>query len=119
MGARPPATLGTFLRIVTFGHVRQMDAVSARSAAGLARQLKLIDTGAAVTCVDIDDTIRRINGYAKQGSGCCYSGVKGLNALLPTASTASTAPVRVATRLRKGSAHSPRGAARRGWSPTA
>jgi hypothetical protein len=38
-GARPPTTLGTFLRSVTFGHVRQMDTVSARSAAGgLARR---------------------------------------------------------------------------------
>lgn len=51
-------------------------------------------------------------GYAKQGAGFAYSGVKGLNALLATVSTASSAPVIVATWLRKGSANSARGAAR-------
>ena len=51
-------------------------------------------------------------GYAKQGAGYGYSGVKGLNALLATVSTPLAAPVSVATRLRKGSAHSARGAAR-------
>ena len=65
-----------------------------------------------MTFVDIDDTIRSTYGYAKQGTGYGYSGVKGLNAFLATASTASSAPVIVATRLRKGSANSARGAAR-------
>jgi len=65
-----------------------------------------------VTYVDMDDTMRRTYGYAKQGSGYGYSGVKGLNALLATASTAGSAPVIVATRLRKGSANSARGAVR-------
>jgi hypothetical protein len=51
-------------------------------------------------------------GYAKQGAGYGYSGVKGLNALLATVSTPTNAPVIVATRLRKGSANSARGAAR-------
>jgi len=32
--------------------------------------------------VDIDDTVRRTYGYAKQGAGRGYTGVKGLNALL-------------------------------------
>ena len=49
---------------------------------------------------------------AKQGAGYGYSGVKGLNALLATLSTPSAAPVIVASRLRKGSANSARGAAR-------
>ena len=31
-----PSTLGTFLRVFTFGHVRQLDAVAARVLAGLA-----------------------------------------------------------------------------------
>ena len=60
----------------------------------------------------MDDTIRRTYGYAKQGTGYGYSGVKGLNALLATVSSADRAPVIVATRLRKGSANSARGAAR-------
>ena len=42
--------------------------------------------------------------------------IRGLNAFLATASTPSSAPVIVATRLRKGSANSAR--ARPGWSPT-
>ena len=111
-GVRAPSTLGTFLRAFRFGHVRQLDAVAARFVAGLAQRSPLIPTGAGVTYVDIDDTMRRTFGYAKQGAGYGYSGVKGLNALLATVSTGSSAPVIVATRLRKGSANSARGAAR-------
>jgi hypothetical protein len=36
-GVRAPSTLGTFLRGFTFGHVRQLDAVAARTLTGLAR----------------------------------------------------------------------------------
>ena len=112
VGVRAPSTLGTFLRAFRFGHVRQLDAVAARLLAGLARQAPIIATGAEVTFLDIDDTVRATFGYAKQGAGYGYSGVKGLNALLATVCTATTAPVIVATRLRKGSANSARGAAR-------
>jgi hypothetical protein len=56
--------------------------------------------------------VRATYGYAKQGAGYGYSGVKGLNALLATLSTPASAPVVVASRLRKGSANSARGAAR-------
>jgi hypothetical protein len=65
-----------------------------------------------VTYLDIDDTVRSTFGYAKQGVGYSYTGVKGLNALQATVSSASSAPVIVASRLRKGSANSARGAAR-------
>src|SRR5664280_1107332 len=88
---RAPSTLGTFLRAFTFGHVRQLDAVA---------------------YVDIDDTVKATYGYAKQGAGYGYSGVKGLNALLATVSSPLAAPVIVATRLRKGSTNSARGALR-------
>jgi hypothetical protein len=111
-GVRAPTTLGTFLRAFTFGHVRQLDAVAARFLVALAGQVELVDRAAAVTYVDVDDTVRRTYGYAKQGAGYGYSGVKGLNALLAIASTGASAPVIVATRLRKGSANSARGAAR-------
>jgi len=111
-GVRAPSTLGTFLRGFRFGHVRQLDAVAARFLAGLTRHAPLISRAAEITFVDIDDTIRSTYGYAKQGTGYGYSGVKGLNALLATVSTAVSAPVIVATRLRKGSANSARGAAR-------
>jgi hypothetical protein len=111
-GVRASSTLGTFLRAFRFGHVRQLDAVAARFLAGLARRSPLITAGEDVTYVDVDDTMRATFGYAKQGTGYGYTGVKGLNALLATVSTASSAPVIVATRLRKGSANSARGAAR-------
>ena len=62
--------------------------------------------------VYIDDTIVEVYGHAKQGASFGYSGVRGLNALLATVSTEQAAPVIAAQRLRKGSAGSPRGAAR-------
>ena len=61
---------------------------------------------------DVDDTIIEVNGHAKQGAGLGYSKVRGLNALLATATVAGSAPVVVAQRLRKGSCGAPRGAKR-------
>ena len=111
--AYAPSTLGSFLRAFTFGHVRQLDAVASRLLANLARQTPVLG-GAPnqLVLVDVDDTIIEVHGYAKQGSGYGYSGVRGLNALLATVTTASTAPVVVAQRLRKGACGSPRGAHR-------
>ena len=109
---RAPSTLGTFLRVFTFGHVRQLDAVAARLLARLAAAAPILPGAAAVAFVDIDDTVRQTYGYAKQGAGRGYSGVKGLNALLATVSTPLAAPVICATRLRKGSTNSARGAHR-------
>ncbi len=111
-GVRAPSTLGTFLRGFTFGHVRQLDAVAAGFLAGLARQTPLLPGVDQVCFIDVDDTIRATHGYAKQGAGYGYSKVKGLNALLATVSTPLAAPVIAATRLRKGSVNSARGAAR-------
>jgi hypothetical protein len=62
--------------------------------------------------VDVDDTIVEVHGYAKQGAGFGYSKVRGLNALLATASTTGSAPVVVGQRLRKGATNSARGAKR-------
>ncbi|WP_328888564.1 hypothetical protein [Streptomyces sp. NBC_00316] len=53
----------------------------------LARHAPLLPGADHVAHVDIDDTIRRAYGYAKQGAGYGYSKVKGLNALLGIAST--------------------------------
>lgn len=53
-----------------------------------------------------------VHGYQKQGAGFGYSGVRGINALLATVSTQTSAPVVIAQRLRKGASGSPRGAAR-------
>jgi hypothetical protein len=113
-GAYAPSTLGSFLRSFTFGHVRQLDAVASRFLTRLATTAPLVTTTDAGErlMIDIDDTIIEVHGYAKQGSGYGYSGVRGLNALLAVVSTAQSAPVIVAQRLRKGSCGSPRGAKR-------
>jgi hypothetical protein len=111
-GIYAPSTLGSFLRAFTFGHVRQLDAVAARFVATLAASAPLLGDVNQIAYLDVDDTIRATYGYAKQGAGYGYSGVKGLNALLAALSTPTSAPVIVATRLRKGSANSVRGAAR-------
>jgi len=99
---------GTF----TFGHVRQLDAVASRFLIALAKNAPILP-GADQGCyVDIDDTIKATHGYAKQGAGYGYTGVKGLNALLAIVSTPVSAPVLAATRLRRGGTNSARGAAR-------
>ena len=112
--AYAPSTLGSFLRSFSFGHVRQLDAVASRFLTNLAAQAPQVvgdGTGGRVL-VDVDDTIIEVHGHAKQGAGFGYSKVRGLNALLATVTTAGSAPVVVAQRLRKGSYGSSRGATR-------
>ncbi|WP_299450955.1 IS1380 family transposase [uncultured Serinicoccus sp.] len=109
-----PSTLGSFLRAFTFGHVRQGDAVASRFTLAMAEQSGLLgkagDTGTVL--LDMDDTIVEVHGYAKQGAGFGYTGVRGLNALLATVTTDQAAPVIAAQRLRKGCVGSSRGAVR-------
>jgi hypothetical protein len=108
-----PSTLGSFLRAFSFGHVRQLDAVASRLLAGLAARTPLLaGISEGLVCVDVDDTVIEVHGYAKQGAGFGYNKVRGLNALLATVATGRSAPVIVAQRLRKGSASSARGAGR-------
>ena len=109
-GVRAPSTLGTFLRTFTFGHVRQLDAVASRLLINLARHTPLLAGADELAYIDIDDTVRQTYGYAKQGAGRGYTGVKGLNALIAIVSTPSSAPVIAAARLRKGSTNSAKGA---------
>ena len=114
-GVRSPSTLGTFLRTFTFGHVRQLDAVASRVLISLAGQAPLLPGAAGPTglaYLNIDDTLKQTYGYAKQGAGRGYTGVKGLNVLLAVVSTPTSAPVIAAARLRKGSTNSARGADR-------
>jgi len=111
-GVRAPSTLGTFLRSFTFGHVRQLDAVASRLLINLARRAPLLAGASELAYVDVDDTVKPTFGYAKQGAGRGYTGVKGLNVLLATISTASSRPVIAAARLRKGSTISASGAQR-------
>ncbi len=109
-----PSTLGSFLRSFTFGHVRQVDAVASRFLVNLAEHTGLFGSpdSTGTVLVDLDDTIVEVHCYHKQGAAFGYSGVRGLNAVLATVSTETVAPVIAAQRLRKGSAGSPRGAAR-------
>lgn len=104
-GCYAPSTLGSFLRSFTFGHVKQLDAVASRFLVNLARKAPLFgtSTGEDFVFVDVDDTIIEVHGYLKQGSGYGYSRVRGLNAVLATASREDTAPVIIGQRLRKGS----------------
>src|SRR3954465_4771570 len=62
-GLRAPTTLGTFLRAVSFGHVRQFDAVASRLLIGLAMTPPGLGGADQVTYLDIDDTIRETHGY--------------------------------------------------------
>ena len=113
-----PSTLGSFLRAFRFGHVRQLDAIAARFLAGLTEHTALLsgnktfsaDPGYAF--VDVDDTVIGVHGHAKQGAGFGYNQIRGLNALLATATVVGAAPVIVAQRLRKGSCASARGGRR-------
>jgi len=107
-----PSTLGSFLRAFTFGHVRQLDAIASRFLNCLAARADILPISGddGVVFVDVDDTIVEVHGYAKQASGYGYSGIRGLNALLATATTADSVPVISGQRLRKGAANSARGA---------
>lgn len=62
--------------------------------------------------IDIDDTIREVHGYTKQGAAYGYSGVKGVNAQIAALSSPTCAPVIAASRLRKGNVVSGHGADR-------
>ena len=110
VGAYAPSTLGSFLRAFTFGHVRQLDAVAWRWLLNVAQVAPIVAGIDEYALVDIDDTIKEVHGYQKQGSGFGYSGVRGLNALIGIVSTKTSAPVIVGSRLRKGAVGSPRGA---------
>jgi hypothetical protein len=87
LSGRPyaPSALGSFLRAFAFGHVRQLDAVASRLLEGLSVRTPLLaGLGEGLVCVDADDTVIEVHGYAKQGAGFGYTGVRGLNALLAT-----------------------------------
>jgi len=86
-GVRAPSTLGTFLRTFTFGHVRQLDAVASRVLISLTKTAPLLPGIQKLAYVDVDDTVQQTYGYAKQGAGRGYTGLKGLNVLLGILST--------------------------------
>ncbi|WP_224280552.1 IS1380 family transposase [Nocardioides lacusdianchii] len=114
-GVRAPSTLGTFLRSFTHGHVQQLDKAGGGLLAGLADRVPGLLAGGEVdgiAFVDVDDTVREVHGYAKQGAAFGYSKVRGLNIQLATISTPTAAPVIARARLRKGNTASATGAGR-------
>lgn len=98
------------------GDVQQLDAVGGRLLARLTRRVPGViagaDTDQEVAFIDVDDTIREVHGYAKQGAGYGYSRVRGLNIQLATVSTPLAAPVIARARLRRGNTSSAKGAGR-------
>ena len=101
------STLGTFLRSFSWGHVRQLDAVSREL---LARAWAAgAGPGDAPLTIDLDSTICETYGLAKQGAvHHTYTHVRGYHPLLAIA--AGTGDVLMA-RLREGRANTARGAA--------
>jgi hypothetical protein len=65
-----------------------------------------------IVFVDVDDTVREVHGYAKQGAAFGYTGQRGLNLQLATISTPTAAPVIARARLRKGNTASATGVGR-------
>jgi hypothetical protein len=118
-GVRAPSTLGTFLRSFTHGHVQQLDKASSGLLRGLAERVPGLLAGAdersgegGLAFIDVDDTVREVHGYAKQGAGFGYSKVRGLNVQLAAVGTPLAAPVIAAARLRKGNSASAAGCGR-------
>lgn len=117
-GVRAPSTLGTFLRTFTHGHVQQIDKIGAGLLAGLARRVPDLLAGSGregIAFVDVDDTVREVHGYAKQGAAFGYTGQRGLNLQLATISTPTAAPLIARARLRKGNTDQPRGTSAPGF----
>ena len=118
-GIVAPSTIGTYLRAFTQGQIAQLDAVASRFLVGLIGLVGGLLAGARGTSgqdgimfCDVDDTIRQVYGYAKQGAAYGYSKVKGLNAQLAVFSTPLSAPVIAAAKLRRGNVSSHSGSAR-------
>lgn len=114
-GLRAPSTLGSFLRALSWGNVRQLEKVNRSMLGRLARHAPLLPGADTLAYVDVDSTQKRIFGPAKQGAGFGHTKiagksvlVRGLNALVTTISTPIAAPVVAATRLRGGTAASAR-----------
>ena len=101
------STVGTFLRSLTLGHVRQLDRVSREL---LARAWSAgAGPGDRPFTIDLDSTICETYGLQKQGAvHHGYTGVRGYHPLLAVA--ADTGDVLMA-RLREGRANTGRGAA--------
>lgn len=108
-GLRAPSTYGTFLRTFTHGHVQQLNRAGNTMLTALTTRLPTLLPAAApqsLTFVDIDDTVRQVHGYAKQGARYGYTHRKGLNIRLATMCTGDSAPLIAGTSLRRGNINS-------------
>jgi hypothetical protein len=117
-GVYAPSTLGSFLRFFSWGHSLQLEAAARDLLSALAVRTPLLPDAGRLAFVDVDSLLRRVYGRAKQGAGFGHAKVggynlrlRGLSPLVATVSTAVSAPVIAATRLRSGSAASARAAA--------
>ncbi|MFJ2033151.1 hypothetical protein [Streptosporangium sp. NPDC087985] len=68
-GIRAPSTLGSFLRCLRWGNVRQIEKVSRALPARLAAHTPLLPGADVLAFLDVDSMQKRTYGYAKQGSG--------------------------------------------------
>jgi hypothetical protein len=98
------STVGTWLRSFTFGHVRQLDQLTATIlgrawAAGAG-------PGDGPLVVDVDSTICEVHGYHKQGACYGYTRTLGYHPLLATRADSGEV---LHARLRKGAANTARG----------
>ena len=116
-GIRAPSTLGSFLRCLTWGNVRQIEKVSRVLLARLAAHSPLLPDADVLAFLDLDSMQKRTYGYRKQGAGFGHTKiqgksvlVRGLNVLASVLSTPLAAPVITGTRLRGGKTNSARGA---------
>src|SRR5580692_3780767 len=117
-GIRAPSTLGSFLRVFTWGNVLQLQKVHREFLAELACRAPLLPGADVLAFLDIDSQQKRVYGHKKHGAAFGHTKiqgksllVRGLNVLAATISTPLAAPVIAATRLRGGNAASGRGAA--------
>jgi Transposase DDE domain group 1 len=101
------STVGTWLRSFTFGHVRQLDQLTATI---LGRAwVAGAGPGDGPVTIDVDSTICEVHGYHKQGACYGYTHRLGYHPLLAT--RADTGEV-LHARLRKGAANTARGIVR-------
>jgi hypothetical protein len=101
------STIGTWLRSLTFGHVRQLDPFTELL---LSRAWQAgAGPGTDDLVINVDSTICAVHGYAKQGAAYGYTRQLGSHPLLAT--RADTGEI-LHTRMRKGSANTARGAQR-------
>lgn len=101
-----PSTVGTWLRSLTFGHVRQLDKVSERM---LTRAWTLGAAPTAEMTFDVDSTICPVFGDAKQGASFGYTKELGYH---PLVATRAETGEQLHARMREGKAGSGRGAQR-------